>query len=79
MQIPDGILDVPRNLSIYMGNLCRLQLIEIPVDVHYIDEDVYSSLENVEYYYSTPKEKLTFERKIVRFTEFGYYFLEICM
>lgn len=79
MLIPNGTLDIPENLSLYIENLCRLQLIEIPADAHYATEDLYYSLENQTHYYNITKDKLTFERKVIRITEFGRYFIEVCV
>ena len=76
--IPDGLLDVPQNYLVYVDNLIRLQLVEIPADTHYSNESLYKSLENPIIYLGAPTERLVFERKIVKITPFGKLFVKTC-
>lgn len=76
--IPDGLLDVPQNYLVYVGNLIRLQLVEIPADTHYSNESLYKPLENPIIYLGAHTERLMFERKIVKISPFGRLFVKIC-
>jgi hypothetical protein len=78
VNIPVGVLDIYDNYRVYIENLCRLQLIEIPPDLHYANENLYTSLENSVKYIGIPKDRLDFNRKIIRVTQFGEKFTEIC-
>ena len=76
--MPDGLLDVPQNYLVYVGNLIRLQLVEIPTDTHYSNESLYKSLENPIIYLGAHTERLMFERKIIKISPFGKLFVKIC-
>ena len=78
LHIPGGVLDVYDNYRVYVENLCRLQLIEMPQGIHYTDERLYTALENKVVYVGIPKERIQFGRKIIRLTQFGAKFTEIC-
>ena len=78
LHIPGGMLDVYDNYRVYVENLCRLQLIEMPQGIHYTDERLYTDLENKVVYVGIPKERIQFGRKIIRLTQFGAKFTEIC-
>ena len=78
LHIPGGVLDVYDNYQVYVENLCRLQLIEMPQGIHYTDERLYTALENKVVYVGIPKERIQFGRKIIRLTQFGAKFTEIC-
>lgn len=78
VNIPVGVLDIYDNYRVYIENLCRLQLIEIPPNLHYKNENLYTSLENSVKYIGIPKDRLDFNRKIIRVTQFGEKFTEIC-
>ena len=78
LHIPAGVLDVYDNYRVYVENLCRLQLIEMPQGIHYTDERLYTALENKVVYVGIPKERIQFGRKIIRLTQFGAKFTEIC-
>ena len=78
VNIPAGILDIYDNYRVYIENLCRLQLIEIPPDLHYTTESLYASLESSVEYIGISRDRLDFNRKMIRVTQFGEKFTEIC-
>lgn len=76
--IPDGILESPQNYLVYVDNLVRLQLIEIPADTHYADDSLYTAIEDPKIYIGADNDKLKFERKIVQISPFGKMFVKTC-
>ena len=68
----------PDSVPIYVDNLVSARLISIPEGEGYIDESVYSELENSEHIQSlkaqieaTPGRKIQIIHKIIRLTSFG--------
>lgn len=78
VNIPTGILEIPQNRNLYVENLCRLQLIEIPNGRFYTTDIFYADLENKNAYGDSWKERIRFERKLIKVTQFGEKFTEIC-
>ena len=78
LNITSGVLEIPQNMPIYIENLIRLQLIEIPADTYYTKESLYTPLENQTVFVGIPKESITYGRKIINVTPFGKQFVKIC-
>ena len=78
LNIPNGVLEMPQNTPIYIENLVRLQLIEIPADTHYTTESLYTPLETHIVFVGVPSESITYDRKIINVTPFGKQFVKIC-
>lgn len=73
-------------ISSYIDNLCRLGLLEVPSDRHFIDSERYKLIEedpNIlkvkSKLESDGKTKVEFKRKIIQLTDFGNQFIEICV
>ena len=78
LSIPNGVLEMPQNTPVYIENLMRLQLIEIPADTHYTTESLYTPLETHIVFVDVPNESITYGRKIINVTPFGRNFVKIC-
>jgi len=78
LNIPNGVLEMPQNTPVYIENLMRLQLIEIPADTHYTTESLYTPLETHMVFVGVPSESITYDRKIINVTPFGKQFVRIC-
>lgn len=76
--VPTGVLFVPQNVELYVENLIRLKLLDIPAGVHYTTESLYATLENTANYTGTGKDKIEFERMVINVTSFGKQFIKIC-
>lgn len=79
LNIPQNTVEIMRNLPLYIDNLIRLKLIEIPWDSHYTTESLYSSLESSFIVFGIPQEKIEFERKIINVTSMGENFANVCL
>ena len=75
--VPDGLLDAPQNQDVYIDNLLRLQIIEIP-STHYSRAELYAPLENLALY-ADIDEEIAFLRKIIKISPFGKLFVKICI
>ena len=78
IQVPKGLLYAPQNVQMYIENLIRLKLLDIPAGVHYNTESLYELIENSVQYNNIPKEMLKFKRKVIDITSFGKQFNRIC-
>lgn len=78
LDIVDGVLEIPNNMAVYIDNLLRLQLIEIPPDTYYTTESLYTPLENNINFVGIPKESIVYGRKMISVTPFGKQFVRIC-
>ena len=78
LNIPEGVLELPQNMPVYIENLIRLQMIEIPADAHYTAEELYTPLETQTVFIGIPNETIKYDRKIVNVTPFGKQFVKIC-
>ena len=78
LNIPNGVLEMSQNTPVYIENLMRLQLIEIPADAHYTTESLYTPLETHMVFVGVPSESITYDRKIINVTPFGKQFVKIC-
>jgi hypothetical protein len=75
----------PRQASVYLDNLCRLGLVEMP-DRHYTTDELYKELEaedsiqKARQRLSIPDEcKISVHRGGVWITEFGKQFMKVCL
>lgn len=78
LSISNGVLEIPQNKPVYIENLMRLQLIEIPADTHYTTESLYTPLETNVAFVGIQNEFITYNRKIINITPFGKQFVKIC-
>lgn len=79
-------LECPKNISLYFENLCRLKLIEIPDNVCYAEPSIYDDLINDPEVARIKNSieinsdlKCFFDKKVIRITEFGRQFMNICL
>lgn len=72
----------PELLPSYLSNLCRLGVLETPMNVHLIATDRYTPLENdsiwkpIRQQAAEKNSKIIFQKGIVRLTTYGKQFLE---
>lgn len=78
-------LEYPHLTPMYIDNLCRLGLAEIPTSKQYMTVGIYDSLENDEEMQKIKLEiesseiwKCTFERKFLNVTQLGRQFSQTC-
>lgn len=78
--------DYPDQTPVYLDNLCRLGLAEIPAFYEYTAKGVYDALENhsrvrevVEQLKDDPKWKASIERKGLKVTDLGRQFCRTCV
>jgi len=76
--IPDNVLFVPQNVEVYIENLIRLKLLDIPSGIHYTTDSLYAPLEETASYTGPAKDHIEFERKVINITSFGKQFIKIC-
>ncbi|SMC24280.1 protein of unknown function [Andreprevotia lacus DSM 23236] len=74
------------NTPVYIDNLCRLGLAEIPVGLEYVDSSNYTELENnklvidiKELIQKDPDCSFSIERKFLRITSMGRLFANACL
>jgi hypothetical protein len=78
--------EFPQMTTTYLDNLCRLGLAEIPESLSYVEKNVYDLLENAQEVQEAksqieghPDFKCTLEHKMLRVTELGKLFAEVCV
>ena len=76
--VPNGVLFVPQNVEVYIENLIRLKLLDIPAGIHYTTESLYATLENTANYTEPGKANIEFKRMVINVTSFGEQFIKIC-
>lgn len=76
--IPNDVLFVPQNIEVYVENLIRLKLLEIPDGVHYTTDSLYTPLEDTANYIGPGKDQIKFKRMVINVTSFGKQFIKIC-
>ena len=76
--IPDNILSVPQSVEVYIQNLIRLKLLDIPSGIYYTTDSLYTTIEESVNYVGVPKEQITFERRVINITSFGKQFIKMC-
>lgn len=79
-------VEFPNLTPIYIDNLCRLRLSEIPESFEYTGKGVYDPLENAQEVLnakaqieSNPEWQFEIERKGLRITELGKQFAHVCV
>ena len=76
--VPNGVLFVPENVEVYVENLIRLKLLDIPAGIYYTTESLYSTLEYTANYTGPEKDNIEFKRMVINITSFGKQFIKIC-
>lgn len=74
----------PENISLYIDNLKRLELVEVPENSYLIDKWRYDKIINTDYYNSllknAEKEGFPFyEKRMIGLTDYGKRLKEICL
>ena len=78
VKIPETVICVPHNVEVYIENLVRLKLLDIPDGVHYTTDSLYTPIEEYVNYTGIAKEQIEFNRKVINITSFGKQFIKIC-
>lgn len=76
--IPNDVLFFPQNVGVYVENLIRLKLLDIPAGTRYTAESLYTPLEDTADYIGSGKDRIEFNRMVIDFTSFGKQFIKIC-
>lgn len=76
--IPDNILSVPQSVEVYIQNLIRLKLLDIPSGIYYTTDSLYTTIEESVNYAGVSKEQIAFERMVINITSFGKQFIKMC-
>ena len=77
-------LDVPHNIGSYIDNLERLKLICIPPTMSLTNKDLYESLKTHNLLTNSlpkqlgPNQKIGYDYKVFKLTNFGFDFVNIC-
>lgn len=77
--LPEGVVENRSNVSMYIDNLVRQKLIDIPYGIFYKDETAYEAVENQEKLADPVDGRIEFNRKILEVTSFGKQFVNICL
>lgn len=82
--IGDDICEYPENISSYLENLNRLQLIDIDSMGYLNNQDIYDKLEKhrvIDHFKAAPIDEGTWsiKKKIAEITNFGKQFIEACV
>ncbi len=84
--IGDSICESPESIGLYLDDLIRLKIIDIPYDRYLVDKTNYDKLKNSNYikklmqsHRLTPEQKFDFNEKILSVTEFGLGFISCCI
>lgn len=85
ISLPTELLDIPDNLNVYLGNLIRMQLLNIDKEALLTDKQKeYENLidkfkKNIVKNEFLKDKIFIFEREILEITPFGYSFAKICL
>ena len=82
----DDICDQPQNISLYLDDLARLKIIDIPDGQSLVNIEKYESIKNSEYiqklkaeHVLAPDTEYDFEQKVMNVTEYGRGFILCCI
>lgn len=76
--------DFPDKIPLYIDNMSRLSLIEIPDNAYLVDEWRYNKIIDSEYFHCLETEaanmgKVFFEKRMIGLTDYGDQFRKICL
>lgn len=81
----DAVCENPENICLYIDDLARLRIIDIPSSCQLVDKTQYESIKNSEYICKLkssiqlgPEQEYAFNEKVLGVTEFGIGFLRCC-
>lgn len=84
--IGDTICESPENIGVYIDDLIRLKIIDVPSDRHLIDKSKYDCLKNSEFIQKLRNDDILladqrydFNEKVLSVTEFGLGFIRCCI
>lgn len=83
--IAESVCDCPENISAYLDNLSRLEIISIDKISSLTDKSEYKRLENTDYakifvdYASSQNNEITYNEGIFHLTSFGVSFIKACI
>ncbi len=79
--VPSDLLEKSENLAIYIDNLVRLKLLEIPYGIFFKDDHAYDEVEKQEREHIDldGDNKIEFSRMLLQVTPFGEQFSRICL
>lgn len=78
LKVEAGVVENVSNIPVYLDNLIRLQLIEVPADAHYVNQSLYTPIETDTVFINIPVESIAYDRKMIKITSFGKQFVKIC-
>lgn len=79
IDIPQKVVEIKSDIPIYVDNLLRLNLIEIPNEQSIANEEVYRDLEKRIKTSAITSNKVKYIKKVIHITDFGNSFFEVCI